>query len=115
MKADPCVFVRTYISKSLQVRNIFFCHCCLFLFKINRIEMQQKKKKKFVEFRSALSFLTARKKSCLSFIFKFGATCCALDAVRDVQPTAAEMPFAQIGASMRQRRRNGVKLVPGGG
>lgn len=80
--------------------------------------MQQKKK--FVEFRSALSFLTAWKKSSgrkklFKFHIQIWSNLLCFGAVRDVQPTAAEMPFAQIGASMRQRRRNGVKLVPGGG
>lgn len=118
VKVDPCVFVRTFTSKSLQVRNIyFFVIAAFFLFKINRIEMQHEK---FVEFGLALSFLTARKKSSgRKKVFKFHieiwSNLLCFGAVWDVQPTAAEMPFAQIGASMRQRRRNGVKLVPGGG
>lgn len=32
-----------------------------------------------------------------------------------MRPTAAEMLFAQISASMRERGRNGDRLVPGGG
>lgn len=95
----------------------FFVIAAFFLFKINRIEMQHEK---FVEFGLALSFLTARKKSSgRKKVFKFHieiwSNLLCFGAVWDVQPTAAEMPFAQIGASMRQRRRNGVKLVPGGG
>lgn len=100
------------------MRNIFFCHCCLFLFNINRIEMQQKKFVELVSFGLKLSNSPKKslgRKKFFKFHIQIWSNLLCFGAVWDVQPTAAEMPFAQIGASMRQRRRNGVKLVPGGG